>query len=94
MHDEDELAIALAAGARIIGVNNRDLKTFAVDLATAERLRPMIPADVVTVAESGVKTRDDAERLEAAGFDAILVGESLLRQEDRRAGVEKLRGVS
>ncbi|MEO8218064.1 MAG: indole-3-glycerol phosphate synthase TrpC [Acidobacteriota bacterium] len=93
VHDEQELEQALEAGAQIVGVNNRDLRTFAVDLATSERLRKSIPDSVVTVAESGVRTRDDALRLENAGFDAILVGESLLRQADRRVAVEMLRGI-
>jgi indole-3-glycerol phosphate synthase len=90
VHDEGELQRAIDGGARLIGVNNRDLRTFRVDLATSERLAVLIPAGVVKVAESGIKTRQDVERLRAAGFDALLVGESLLRQNDRAAAVAAL----
>jgi indole-3-glycerol phosphate synthase len=91
VHDEAELERAIESNARIIGVNNRDLRSFHVDLATSERLGAMIPADVIRVAESGIRTRADVERLRAAGFHAFLVGESLLRQEDRAAAVQALR---
>ncbi|HEY0593635.1 MAG TPA: bifunctional indole-3-glycerol phosphate synthase/phosphoribosylanthranilate isomerase [Thermoanaerobaculia bacterium] len=90
VHDEEELDSALAAGATLIGVNNRDLRTFAVDLGTAERLAKRIPAGVLRVAESGIGSRADAERMESAGFDGILVGEHLLRQSDRAAAVRAL----
>ena len=90
VHDEAELQRAVDGGARLIGVNNRDLRTFRVDLATSERLVASIPAGVVRVAESGIKSRQDVERLRAAGFDALLVGESLLRQNDRAAAVAAL----
>jgi len=90
VHDEDELARAVSAGARIIGVNNRDLKSFHVDLATSERLGAKMPADAIRVAESGIRVRADVDRLRAAGFHAFLVGESLLRQEDRAAAVKAL----
>jgi indole-3-glycerol phosphate synthase len=90
VHDEKELRRALDGGARLIGVNNRDLRTFNVDLATAERLAPMIPRELVRVAESGIKTGDDVQRLHRAGFNAFLVGESLLRQADRAKAVEEL----
>ncbi|HSP14311.1 MAG TPA: indole-3-glycerol phosphate synthase TrpC [Thermoanaerobaculia bacterium] len=93
VHDDAELEVALAAGARVIGVNNRDLRTFKVDLATSERLAPRIPSGIVKVAESGIGTHDDIRRLRAFGFDAFLVGESLLRQNDRAGAVRKLRGV-
>ena len=91
VHDEAELARAVEAGARIIGVNNRDLKSFHVDLATSERLGALMPAEAIRVAESGIRTRADVDRLRAAGFHAFLVGESLLRQEDRAAAVQALR---
>lgn len=91
VHDEEELARAVSAGARILGVNNRDLRSFHVDLATSERLGALMPPDVIRVAESGIRTRADVDRLRAAGFHAFLVGESLLRQEDRAAAVEALR---
>lgn len=90
VHDEEELDRAVTAGARIIGVNNRDLKSFQVDLATSERLGAKIPADAIRVAESGIRVRADVERLRAAGFHAFLVGESLLRQDDRAAAVQAL----
>lgn len=78
VHDEHELERALRFGAEIVGVNNRDLDTLRVDLDTCAKLRPRIPAGVLTVAESGLHTRDDVRRVEAAGFDAVLVGEALL----------------
>ena len=90
VHDERELDRALEGGARLIGVNNRDLRDFGVDLGTSERLGALMPEDVIRVAESGIKTRADVERLHAAGFHAFLVGESLLRQEDRARAVSEL----
>lgn len=91
VHDAAELEIALTSGAAIIGVNNRDLRTFAVSLETSLRLRPLIPADRVSVAESGIETADDAARLADAGFDALLVGESLVRSGDPGGAVQMLR---
>jgi indole-3-glycerol phosphate synthase len=91
VHDEHEAERAVAAGAGLIGVNNRDLATFRVDLATAERIRPLLPDDAVTVAESGVSGPPGAARMAAAGFDAILVGEALVRAEDPAALVVALR---
>lgn len=79
VHDEAEVKTALAAGARIIGVNNRNLKTFEVDITTSERLRGLVPPDVIFVAESGIKTREDVARLRKIGADAVLVGETLMR---------------
>lgn len=90
VHDEQELERAVGGGARVIGVNNRDLRDFRVDLGTSERLGAMMPADAIRVAESGIRTRGDVERLRAAGFRAFLVGESLLRQNDRAAAVRAL----
>jgi len=90
VHDERELERATAA--RIVGVNNRNLRDFSVDLATSERLN--VPSGVVKVAESGIKTRKDIDRLRAAGFHAFLVGESLLRQNDRAAAVRALTQTS
>ena len=92
IHDEDELAEALEAGAQVIGINNRDLKTFEVDLATTERLAPLIPAEKTIVAESGIFTHEDVARLQNAGAHAILVGESLMRSADRQASVRELLG--
>ena len=79
VHDEGELELALASGARIIGVNNRDLRTFVVDLATTERLAPQVPTDVLLVAESGLRSQVDLERLRAVGVSNFLVGEFLVR---------------
>lgn len=79
VHDESELKRALDLGAEIIGVNNRDLRTFEVDLGTAERLAEKIPAGVLRVAESGIQDGDDIRRLRACGYDAFLIGESLMR---------------
>jgi len=90
VHDESELERAVAGGARIIGINNRNLRDFSVDLGASERLARQIPDGVIRVAESGIKTREDIDRLRAAGFDAFLVGESLLRQNDRAAAVRQL----
>ena len=96
VHDEPELDRALAAGAQLIGVNNRDLKTFKVDLATTERLaarlRSALGSTPLLVAESGIHTRADVQRLAACGARAILVGESLLRHADLGAKVRELLG--
>jgi indole-3-glycerol phosphate synthase len=90
VHDENEVAIAAAAGAQVIGVNNRDLRTFEVDLGLTERLRKVIPRDLVLVAESGIHTAADARRMREAGADAILVGESLMRADDPAARIREL----
>lgn len=92
VHDEEELKRAVDSGATLIGVNNRDLRTFDVDLATSERLGGLIPRGALKVAESGIATAVDVQRLRVAGFKAFLVGESLLRQNDRSAAVRRLRG--
>ena len=91
VHDEPELDRAVAVGADIVGVNQRDLVTFEVDTHRAERMAPLIPADVVKVAESGVRDAIDAARLAAAGYDAVLVGESLVTSGDPRGGVAAMR---
>jgi indole-3-glycerol phosphate synthase len=92
VHDEAELETALAAGADLVGINNRDLKTFEVDLAVSERLAPRVPKDVVLVAESGISRYADVERLERAGAHAVLVGEALMREPDLGAALSRLRG--
>ena len=92
-HDEANLPRVLASGADLVGINNRDLRHFRTDLGLTLRLRDRIPPDVVLVAESGIKTRADVERLEAAGVSAILVGESLMRQDDIGLAVERLLGL-
>ena len=91
VHDEHEIRGAVVAGADIIGINNRDLRTFDTDLGVTERLRPEIPSDTVLVSESGIKTPDHVRRLAAIGVDAILVGESLVRSLDPASGVRALR---
>ncbi len=91
-HDEDEVKRALDAGASLIGVNNRDLRDFSVDLNTTLRLRPLIPPEVTLVSESGIHTRDDVRVLEAAGVNAILVGESIMRSDDVRRKIDELLG--
>ncbi len=92
-HEEGEVEAALAAGARVVGVNNRDLRTFEVDLATTERLAAMVPDDRVLVAESGVHTREDVERLAGAGADGVLVGTALMRADDPGEALGALTGV-
>jgi indole-3-glycerol phosphate synthase len=90
--DEREAETALRIGAKIIGVNNRDLRDFSVDLATAERVGRLIPDDVIFVAESGIASRADVERMENAGADAVLIGETLMRARDKIAALRELRG--
>jgi indole-3-glycerol phosphate synthase len=91
-HTPRELGRALSAGATLVGVNNRDLDTFTTDLALAERLAPSVPAAVTYVAESGIRTPADVDRMGAAGVDAVLVGESLMRQRDPGAAAAVLVG--
>jgi len=91
VHDERELEAALAAGADLIGINNRDLRTFEVDLGVTERLAGKLPEGCVVVAESGIFTPRDWERLEAAGAQAFLVGEALMRESDVGAALRRLR---
>jgi len=92
-HTAAEVEMAVAAGAEIIGVNNRDLATFNTDLAVAEALAPSIPHGVVTVGESGVSSVAGASRMAAAGYDAILVGEAAVRSADPRSFIAGLRGA-
>jgi indole-3-glycerol phosphate synthase len=91
-HNADEVERALAAGATLLGVNNRDLDTFVTDLDLSMRLAGAVPAGVTLVAESGIRVAADVDRLGAAGVDAILVGESLMRQQDLRAAAAALAG--
>ena len=90
VHDEDELAPAIASGARLIGVNNRNLHTFDVDLGVSLRLAAKIPSNVVKVAESGIHTSGDVARLRAAGYQAFLVGEHLMKSGDPAAALKAL----
>ncbi|WP_425614320.1 indole-3-glycerol phosphate synthase TrpC [Anatilimnocola sp. NA78] len=92
-YDEENLDRVLAAGAQLIGVNNRDLRTFITDLGRTVRMRERVPLDCVFVGESGIHTRDDVLRLQSAGVDAMLVGESLMRQPDIAAAVRELLGT-
>jgi len=94
VHDEHEAEVALEAGAPVVGVNHRDLRTFEVDLGLTERLRPLIPNRVPLVAESGIHSMDDARRMRDAGADAILVGEMLMRAPDPAARLRELASIS
>jgi indole-3-glycerol phosphate synthase len=90
VHDARELQVGLAAGCDLIGVNNRDLETFQVDLGTALRLGPRIPAPVLRVAESGIQSTADLQKLRSAGFHAFLVGESLMRADSPGEALKRL----
>jgi indole-3-glycerol phosphate synthase len=92
IHDEAEAALAVSSGAGIVGVNNRDLRTFAVDTALSVRLRGSIPDGILFVAESGIKTPEDVRIMKEIGADAVLVGESFMRAEDKAAMLLALRG--
>ena len=92
-HDEGEVDMALEAGARIIGVNNRNLRDFSVDMENSRRLREQIPAEVLFVSESGVRTAVDVAALREIGADAVLVGETMMRAKDKRAMLAELRGA-
>ena len=93
-HDETEVAMALQAGARIIGVNNRNLKDFSGDTDNSKRLRSLIPESVIFVSESGIKDSSDIELLREANVDAVLIGETLMRAEDKTKKLEELRGMA
>lgn len=90
-HDESEIDVALNAGARIVGVNNRDLRTFSVDTANAKRLRGRVPDEILFVSESGVKSAEDIQAIRAIRADAVLVGESMMKSRDKRAFLEELK---
>lgn len=92
VHDNDELRIAAGAGAEIIGVNSRNLRTLGVEPALHEQLAARMPAGVIAVAESGIRTHDDVLRLERAGYHAFLVGERLITEPDPGAALARLRG--
>ena len=91
-HDQFELEQALNAGARIVGVNNRNLKDFSVDTDNSRRLRELVPKEVLFVSESGVNSSEDIKRLRDIGADAVLIGESLMRAPDKKAKLVELRG--
>lgn len=90
-HDEAEIHSALEAGARILGVNNRNLKDFTVDLGNSGRLRELVPSEVLFVAESGIRTADDVRRLKEANVNAVLIGETLMRAPDKKKMLDELR---
>lgn len=92
-HDADEVHSALEAGARIIGVNNRNLKDFTVDINNSSRYRAMVPDDIIFISESGIKTADDIDVLRRNGTNAVLIGETLMRSADKKAELDKLRGI-
>lgn len=92
-HDEAEVQKAITAGARILGVNNRNLKDFSVDTGNSRRLRALIPRDILFVSESGVRNAGDIVVLREMGADAVLIGEALMRAPDRKAALMQLRGT-
>ena len=91
IHNEKEAEMAVRAGARIIGVNNRNLKDFTVDTANSRKLRDLIPDDIIFVSESGVKSTDDIRAIREIGADAVLIGETLMRADDKKAKLDELR---
>jgi len=91
-HTKEEIICAISAGARIIGVNNRNLKTFEVNIRNCINLRELMPKNIIYVAESGIQTREDVALLEKAGVDAVLIGETLMKSEDKIAMLSYLRG--
>ena len=91
-HNAEEIRTAIDCGAKIIGVNNRNLKDFTVDTDNTKRLIDLIPDDTVFVSESGIKTADDVRKLRELGADAVLIGETLMRADDKKAKLEELRG--
>lgn len=92
-HDESEIRTAINAGSRIVGVNNRNLKDFTVDTGNSRRMRELVPKDIIFVSESGVKTADDIKLLRESGVDAVLIGETLMRADDKTAKLAELRGT-
>ena len=91
-HDGDEVLAAVDSGAKIIGVNNRDLRDFTVDMNNSIRLRRMAPAETVFVSESGIRTAEDIKKLMDNNVDAVLIGETLMRSSDRKAALQQLNG--
>ena len=91
-HDAQEIAMALDAGARVIGVNNRNLQDFTVDIKNSLQLRSLVPEDKIFISESGIKTRGDIATLEGIGVDAVLIGETLMRSENLKKTIAELRG--
>jgi len=94
VHDEQEMAMAIAAKARIVGVNNRNLKDFTVDINNSLRLRELAPQEIAFIAESGITSRQDIETLLANKVNGVLIGETLMRSSDKREMLDKLRGIT
>ena len=92
-HDEEEVERAIKSGARIIGVNNRDLKTFEVDMQNSIRIRKLAPDNVIFVSESGIRTSEDIKKLHENQIEAVLIGETLMRSPDKKAALEELNGA-
>jgi len=93
-HDEAEIQMALDAGARVVGVNNRNLRDFTVDQGNSRKLRSLLPLDVIFVSESGVRSADDVAKLRDIGADAVLIGETLMRSTDKCAKLRELKGIT
>ena len=91
-HDQDEIEMAIRSGARMIGVNNRNLKDFSVDTDNSRKLRNLIPSDILFVSESGIKNADDVKKLADIGADAVLIGETLMKAKDKKTMLKELRG--
>src|SRR6202011_3622349 len=94
VHTEEELRRALGAGATLLGINNRNLHTFETDLAVTEELLPLVPRHVIVISESGVKSQEDVRRLVEHGARGVLVGESLMRAEDKGEAIRALKGAA
>ena len=93
-HDEPEIRRALNCGARIIGVNNRNLKDFSIDMNNAKKLRELVPPEIIFVSESGVKSADDIKKIREIGADAVLIGEILMRAADKKSKLDELRSIN
>ncbi len=91
-HDEKEIAMAVRCGARLIGVNNRNLKDFSVDTGNSRRMRELVPENIIFVSESGVKSAEDIAELRASGVNAVLIGETLMKADDKKAKLAELKG--
>lgn len=92
-HDAEETELAVRAGARIIGVNNRNLKDFTVDTRNSKKLRSLVPEEILFVSESGVRTAEDIQKVRESGADAVLIGEALMRAADKKAKLRELKGL-
>lgn len=91
-HNESEIKMAIESGARMIGVNNRNLKDFSVDVENSKRMRELVPRDILFISESGINSHDDIKKLRNIGADAVLIGETLMRAADKKAKLSELRG--